>query len=611
MKLSVVIVHYNTSGDLDRLLGSLAAHPPACAHAVTVVDNASSDPGLDEVRARHPGVRWLLNRENVGYARGVNQGLAAAPAEYYLVLNPDIVAPAGAVDALLAYADAHPRAGVVGPQLLNEDGTVQDSCRRFYTFGTLLLRRTILGRLFPRAPALARHLMRDFDHRHDRAVDWVLGGCLLARGEAVARVGPLDERFFLYFEDVDWCWRMWRAGWEVRYAPEPRFTHRHRRASARGRLGGALGRGFWLHLGSLISFYEKWGMVVYLLKKWRGPLGGLLLWGIDQLALLGALLLAYAVRGALDPLFPEPLYPLREYRPLLAFAILLASAAFLVRGRYRAWRARRFAGWGRHARDIGVVTLLLLASTYLGRQQTYSRAVLLLFAPLAVVTTAAGERLFGALRDRLQRRWLSLERTLLVGGPAELAAWLAANPEPRRLGLDLVGYLADAADAAGAADAPAVLGGGLPRLGAPADLGDVAERFHITHVVFWGWPAGEPAQQARLEELRRRRIRLRWCAAGAWIVGAGARAEPFGGGASAVLEPALWPARPQRPSAAAPAAGPAAGPGGPWAGDGASCMMAGSRNGPPPAPDGPGPALAGGDGGHRPADGSPSPREVP
>jgi len=334
LKLAIVIIHYNTSGDLERCLASLAAFPAGVGHEIVVVDNASVDEGLTDVQHRYPACRWIINDVNVGYARGCNQGMEAVEADYYLVLNPDIVVQPGALDRLLEFADDHPRAGMVGPQLLNEDGSIQDSCRRFYTFKTFLLRRTFFGKIFPDSLTVQRHLMKDFDHRSSRPVDWVLGGCLLVRRSAMDRIGPMDERFFLYFEDVDWCYRMWQAGFEVQYTPDARFEHRHRRASAQGKFS----KSFWLHLGSLISFYEKWGMLVWLVKKWREPLLVFLMWALDMAALTGAFAASYGLRGLAGGLFPEPLFPLSEYRPLLFFAWLLATVTFLMTGRYRPGR---------------------------------------------------------------------------------------------------------------------------------------------------------------------------------------------------------------------------------------------------------------------------------
>jgi N-acetylglucosaminyl-diphospho-decaprenol L-rhamnosyltransferase len=532
VKLAIVIVHYNTSSDLARCLESLAAYQPACAHEIVVVDNASVDLQLPSVRERFPAVRWILNAENVGYARGGNQGMAAVAADYYLLLNPDTVAQPGALDSLLAFADAHPKAGIVGPQLLNEDGSVQDSCRRFYTFVTLLLRRTFLGRIFRHSRSIDRHLMRDFDHRSAQPVDWVLGGCLLVRRAAMERTGPMDERFFLYFEDVDWCFRMWQAGWEVLYTPAARFIHRHRRESARG----ALHRSFWRHLGSLISFYEKWGLLIYLLKKWRRPLSVFLLWLLDMIALAAAFGLAYGLRVALNPAFAESLYPWVEYRPLIWFAQLLTTVTFWSGGRYRLARAREATHPGLHLRRVGTVSLLLLASTYLSHQQVYSRAVLLLFIPLFALASFLGEAFFRALGRRMERGYLSLERTLLVGEPAVLRLWLEKIQDVRSLGVDPVGYVG-ASTAAASAPSPPLARGDVPWLGAWSDLLSIVEKYRISQVVFWGLPPTRPDGLALLARLRRRRIRLRWCADEAWLLASRARAELFAGQISAVLEP--------------------------------------------------------------------------
>ena len=529
MKLSIVIVHYNTCGDLERCLESLRRCPPRCDFGVTVVDNASSEPGLAAVQERFGEVHWQLNSRNEGYARGCNAGMNVFDSEFVLLLNPDIVMQPGAVDAMLDAADRHPQAGIVGPQLLNEDGSVQDSCRRFYTLTTLLMRRSFLGKFFPNSRAVSRHLMRDFDHRTTRAVDWVLGGCMLIRRDAVARVGPMDERFFLYFEDVDWCYRMWQAGHEVLYVPEARFIHRHRRQST----AGFRDKSFWLHLGSLISFYEKWGMLVYLLKRWRDPLSMLLFWLVDLAALNAAFCGAYALRAAATSLFEDPLFPFGEYRPLLLFANLLTTVSFVLLGRYRAGALRRPARAGERLQQAVTVSLLLLASTYLSHQSVYSRAVLLMFIPLFALTITVGERLFRRLRARMAQGYLSLERTLLVGNPREIDAWLVAAGDLRELGLDPVGYLAD-----DARDETVPLNRGeVPCLGDAGQLAAVVQRYRIGQVVFWRWPDGGLKVLRNLALLRSRRIRLRWRVDEASLLREGAHHEEFGQDVSVVLDP--------------------------------------------------------------------------
>lgn len=531
LKLGIVIIHYNTSADLDRCLESLAAYPPTAEHHVIVVDNASSDAGLKDVHRRYPACTWLFNNENLGYAKGCNQGMAAVAADYYLVLNPDIVVQPGALDRLLAFADQNPRAGMVGPQLLNEDGSIQDSCRRFYTLKTLLLRRTILGRIFPDSETVRQHLMLDFDHRSERPVDWILGGCLLVRTSAMDRTGPMDERFFLYFEDVDWCYRMWQAGYEVQYTPDAHFIHRHRRDSAKGRFN----KSFWMHLGSLISFYEKWGVLVWLLKKWRDPLLMFLWWTLDMAGLTVAFWSAYGLRALMGDIFAEPLFGPQEYVPLLVFSYLLASATFLLTGRYRPGGLRQSRSASDHLRQIGVVSVLLLASTYLGHQEVISRAVLLMFIPLLAGITAMGEGVFRRVLRKLERGHLSLERTLLVGSPVVIQRWLASARDLTGQGVDLAGYVADPGEGGGL---PPLAGGEVPWLGSRTDIVEVVRRYRISQVVFWDSPeaadAGADQQWLLLAALRRLRIRLRWHVGGAWLLAAGARPEMFGDELSAV-----------------------------------------------------------------------------
>ena len=163
-RLAVVIVSYNTRRMIRRCLQSLQAFPPQCSHAIWVVDNASRDGTVAMLRQEFPAVRLQANRRNLGYAAAVNQGLEAAGAEYTLVLNPDIVVRDGAVDQLVQFMDTHADAGLVGAKLLNTDGSLQYSCRSFYTPRTLLFRRTFLGKLFPRSGVIRRHLMLDYDH---------------------------------------------------------------------------------------------------------------------------------------------------------------------------------------------------------------------------------------------------------------------------------------------------------------------------------------------------------------------------------------------------------------------------------------------------------------
>ena len=225
--LSVVIVNWNAGRWLDECLTALFASQGVEGLEVFLVDNASTDGSQTRVARAHSGITLLQNAENLGFARAVNQALAGASGELTLVVNPDVVVSPLAISRLVDFMHQHPEAAVVGPRLLNPDGTVQGSARRDPSPWTGLFGRdTLLTRLFPGNP-MSRRELPGLRHQGDEplAVDWVSGGCLLVRGEASAQVGGLDERFFLFWEDADWCRRFRAAGWKVYYLPTAIATH--------------------------------------------------------------------------------------------------------------------------------------------------------------------------------------------------------------------------------------------------------------------------------------------------------------------------------------------------------------------------------------------------
>lgn len=255
--LSIILLNYNSSGLLKYALRGLSSYPPAEEHEIIVVDNASREPAITALQPLFPSVRFLLLGQNRGYAAGNNAGIAQAVGDRLLILNPDVVVFSKSIDALCQALAADARLGVVGPKLLNPDGSLQYSCHRFYSPATPILRRTVLGKLWFARERLARDLMMDWDHQEARDVDWLMGSALLLRRAAVEDVGGLDERFFLYFEDMDWCRRFWQKGWKVRYAPEAVMTHYHQRLSARS----LWRRHTRIHIASALKYFLKHGVV--------------------------------------------------------------------------------------------------------------------------------------------------------------------------------------------------------------------------------------------------------------------------------------------------------------------------------------------------------------
>jgi len=223
--LSVCIVNWNTRRDLEHALHSVLSAEAGISLEVIVVDNASRDGSADMVRETFPQARLIRHHENVGFARGYNLAAAQAQGRHLLMLNPDTEVRPGALARLVAFLDSHPGAAAAGPRLLNSDGSLQPSCRRFPRPMAALFRNTALGRLFPHNRYARDYLMADWDHRQPRPVDWVSGAALCIRREAWQQVGGFDEGFFMYAEDVDWCLRARRAGWDIYYLPEAVIVH--------------------------------------------------------------------------------------------------------------------------------------------------------------------------------------------------------------------------------------------------------------------------------------------------------------------------------------------------------------------------------------------------
>jgi GT2 family glycosyltransferase len=439
-EISIAIVSYNTREYLQRCLATLAQAGTARAYEVIVVDNDSTDGSPEVLRAEHPEVRLIANRENVGYSRAVNQAIRCAAGAYVLILNPDIEVIPGSVDALAQHMDENPETGIAGGKLLNPDGTLQYSCRTFYTLSTLLHRRTPIGKLFPNSRIVRDHLMLDWDHESVREVDWMLGACLMVRREAIRDVGLMDERFFMYFEDVDWCYRMKQHGWRVMYVPEAPMRHVHRRESARG----GVNRRLLAHLSSMFRFFDKWNELLYRIRKDRDRwLGGLLLVG-DAIAVNLAFLAAFGLRTLLQSVLHRPVFPLTAYEPfvILANGVVLSVAAML--GLYRRPSARDTLDDAFDlAKGLAFATLVLMASTFLTRSELHSRFMVFTFVPLAFVGMLAGRAALGGIARAMRRERYAVTRVVVIGdldAGRELARRIEERPD---LGLEVVATLAD------------------------------------------------------------------------------------------------------------------------------------------------------------------------
>ena len=236
LDLSIVIVNYNSRGLLRQCLKSIYnnLNSSALKYKIVVVDNNSHDGSPDLVKEAFPDVRLIPLKKNLGYAKGVNTGIKSIECRYYLILNMDTtIVQEHALDKMVEYMDANPSIGLAGPKLINPNGTTQVSCCTFPKLFYPLYRRTFLRKLPKARSAIREYLMLDWDHNETMAVDWVIGTGMIVRNEAIKQVGLMDERFFMYFEDVDWCRRFWENEWKVYYISNIEIVHYYGRESAK------------------------------------------------------------------------------------------------------------------------------------------------------------------------------------------------------------------------------------------------------------------------------------------------------------------------------------------------------------------------------------------
>jgi len=231
MDVSIIILNYKNKGLIQQELKHFLSQKTSLRVEIIVVDNDSHDGIGDMIATDFPGVRFLASPTNSGFAAGNNIGIRAAQGRYIMLVNPDLVLTAVMVEGLFQFMEASPTVGIVGPKLINADGSLQYSCFRFPDFWVPFFRRTALARTAWGKKRVDEYFMKDWDYSAPRDVDWLLGACLMVRRTALDTVGYLDERFYMYVEDTDWCRRFWEKGYGVWYVPTVSVVHLHRRSS--------------------------------------------------------------------------------------------------------------------------------------------------------------------------------------------------------------------------------------------------------------------------------------------------------------------------------------------------------------------------------------------
>jgi GT2 family glycosyltransferase len=257
--LSIIILNYKTKGLVKQCIRNVMVSTGDLNYEIIVVDNNSNDGIAEMMKENFPQIKFIQTGKNLGFAAGNNAGIKQARGKYVMVLNPDVTVLNHSIEKMVKFMDSEPQVGVVGPKLINPDGTFQISCRTFQRPLLIIYRRTPLGRLPFAKLQLNKHLMLDFDHQTNIEVDWFIGACMLLRKELLDKIGLFDERFFMYLEDMDLCRRAWMNDWKVFYFADAEMVHLFERASANDSWN------FWklnkltrYHIASGIKYFAKY-----------------------------------------------------------------------------------------------------------------------------------------------------------------------------------------------------------------------------------------------------------------------------------------------------------------------------------------------------------------
>ncbi|MCI0708308.1 MAG: glycosyltransferase family 2 protein [Ignavibacteriae bacterium] len=225
MDLTVIVVSYNTKQLLFECLSSVYSETKEISFEVIVVDNNSTDGSIEMLEKDFPQAKKILNSENKGFAAANNQAIRIAAGRYILLLNSDTKILDGAIDTIVKFMEKHPDTSIVGCKLLNADGTLQYSCRSFPSVWNLFSESFFLYKLYPRTTLFGSYYMTYFDHETARRVDVVMGAFMMIRRDMFEKIGLLDEQFFMYNEEVDFCFRAHQLGLQTYFVPEARVIH--------------------------------------------------------------------------------------------------------------------------------------------------------------------------------------------------------------------------------------------------------------------------------------------------------------------------------------------------------------------------------------------------
>ncbi|MDP2812642.1 MAG: glycosyltransferase family 2 protein [bacterium] len=257
MDLSIIILNYHNKNLAKELLKNLAELNLPLDYEIIVVDNASYD-GVEEAVKKFDKVKFIQSKKNGGFAYGNNLGIKEAQGKYIMIMNPDLAILSEAIEQMYKYMELNPDIGLAGPRLVNADKSIQYSCTEFPDWKLPLYRRTALSNSKAGKKWLHKYLMKDLDHFQNIFVPALFGACLIFRKSVLAEVGYLDERYFMYMEDLDWSRRFWEKGYKVAYIGTAEIIHLHRRQSASESLPKTIfSKSARNHIFSFIKYLKK------------------------------------------------------------------------------------------------------------------------------------------------------------------------------------------------------------------------------------------------------------------------------------------------------------------------------------------------------------------
>ena len=506
MRLSIVFLNYNTRDLTRQALNSVLAAAEGLAVEIFVVDNASVDGSADMVAAEFPQVKLICNEANVGFAAGNNVALRQVTGEYVLLINTDTIVRRDALRTMVEFLDAHPEAGACGCKILDPDGTLQlDSRRGFPTPLAAFCKMSGLSRFFPKHPLIAHYHMTYLDPEQTAEVEVLSGSCMMVRKAAMDQVGLLDEDYFMYGEDIDWCYRFHQAGWKIYYVPTTSIIH-FRGESGRGvplrilyRKSRAMSIFVNKHMARRYRFFPLWllqvGIALHGTFRLFARAGRALAMPlIDAGLVLCGLKLGLAVRyhqelvpfiyriEQVGTLFGLDVQPTRwlvppPYSDLQWAAVYGASTlvwllAFYMSGLYD--RRRYSVAWSVVGVTLGFACIVMLVFFF----KAYN------FSRLAVVAAWFCNLLLIA-GWRLAARWFLYQRgregrlrTLLVGTDGVAVHFVEQLERTGMVHCDLIGVVGDGSQQRGCPLA------GRPVVGHVGELEALVDDFAIDHLVF-------------------------------------------------------------------------------------------------------------------------------